>query len=265
MSGQRRLWNAGWDDGKQREAQAVRANPYKIITGKSLKVKFMQTTNWKRIKKVANSFVPRLIFMLSLRKMYQRNHWKNQKFGDSHGYDKYTQDRPQAPHLLKEVEDRAKKSETILDLGCNCGYYLQALKRLGFTRLTGVDISKQAIEYGQKEFDLQGVDLHVGSFEVVLRGFVKQKKQFDLIFSMGATIELVHPSFDIVKYLGLLSSKYVVLFISEWGHATPRLYEYEFQRHGFLLVKCIRPYDGSLIQDSDIEPITSLLVFQKLP
>lgn len=225
----------------------------------------MKTMHWKRIRTLTNSLVPRWIFKLSLRKLYNRNYWKKQKLGDAHGYDKYTQDRPQASYLLAEVESRVGKTEEILDLGCNCGYYLQALKRLGFTRLTGVDISKVAIEYGKKEFDLQGVELDVGSFEDTLPELVEQERQFDLIFSMGATIELVHPSFNIIKYLALLSGKYVVLFISEWGHATPRCYEYEFQQHGFLMVKCIRPYDGSLVQNSDVASIISLLVFQKLP
>lgn len=225
----------------------------------------MKNTNWKRTQTFANSFLPRLIFKFSLRKFSNRNHWKNQKCGDPHGYDQYTLDRPYLPYLLAEVDGRVQKSAEILDLGCNCGYYLKALKHAGFTQLTGVDISKNAIEYGRKEFDLQGVSFHIGSFEDALPSLVEQKKLFDLIFSMGATIELVHPSFDIIKHLTLLSSRYVVLFISEWGHSTPRFYEYEFQRHGFLMVKCIRPYDGSLVQNSDVASIISLLVFQKLP
>ena len=226
---------------------------------------FMTTTNWKRIKKLTNSFMPRPILFLSLRRLSERNYWKRQKQGDNHGYDKYTDDRPHAPHLLKEVEARAKKSDAILDLGCNCGYYLQALKKLGFSHLTGVDISKEAIEYGKKEFDLVGIDHHIGSFEDTLPVLAQKKKVYDVVFSMGATIELVHPSFDIIKYIALLSSKYVILFIAEWGFASTRLYEYEFQQHGFMLVKCIRPYDGAVVQDSNIESIFSLLVFQKLP
>lgn len=225
----------------------------------------MKTIRWKRIQALANSFIPRLIFKLSLRKISNRNHWKSQKYGDPHGYDKYTQNRHQVPYVLAEIESRVKKTEAIFDLGCNCGYYLKTLKHAGFTQLAGVDISKNAIEYGRKEFDLQGVDIHVGSFEDVLPNLVKQNNKFDLIYSMGATIELVHPSFDIIKFIALLSSKYVVLFISEWGHSTPRCYEYEFQRHGFIMVKCIRPYDGTWVQDSDVAAIASLLVFQKLP
>ena len=225
----------------------------------------MKTTNWKRAKTFINSFLPRFIFKISLRRLANRNHWKKQKFGDPHGYDKYTQDHPRAPYLLAEVASRVRKTDSILDLGCNCGYYLKTLKHAGFTQLAGVDISKDAIEYGQNEFGLQEVEFHIASFEEALPKLVRQNRQFNLIFSMGATIELVHPSFDIIKHLTLLSSQYVILFISEWAHATPRYYEFEFQQHGFLMVKCIRPFDGSLVQNSDIAPIISLLVFQKLP
>jgi SAM-dependent methyltransferase len=225
----------------------------------------MTIPNWKRNKKLTNSLIPRVLFFLSPRRLSERKYWKIQKQGDRHGYDKYTQDRPQAPHLLKEVEARAKKSDAILDLGCNCGYYLQALKKLGFSDLTGVDISKEAIEFGRQEFDVADIDFHVGSFEDALPVLVKGKKKYDLVFSMGATIELVHPSFDIIKYIALLSNKYVILFIAEWGFASTRLYEYEFQQNGFMLVKCIRPYDGAVVKNSKIESIFSLLVFQKLP
>lgn len=216
------------------------------------------------IKKLINSLAPRSLFLLSIRRFNQRNHWKDQKSGDDHGYDKYTQERPQTPYLIKEVESRAKKNDSILDLGCNCGYYLFSLKKAGYTNLSGVDISRHAIEFGRHEFGLHDANMNVGAFEDVLPCLVSQQRKYDLIFSMGATIELVHPVFDIIKHLAILSQKYVILFIQEWGHTTPRLYEYEFQKHGFLMVKCIRPYDGSEVINANLEVIPSLLVFQKI-
>ena len=79
---------------------------------------------------------------------------------------------------------------------------------------------------------------------------------------MGATVELVHPSFDIIRYICGLSKRYVVLDIYEWGHSNPRFWKYEFNRQGFALVKCIRPFSGDILKDTVEQD--SLLVFQRL-
>ena len=224
----------------------------------------MQQKNWKIISKALNSLLPRWIFFLSWRQYLQRKHWRSQNIGDLHGFDKYAKDRPQVPYLVKEIQERVNKDNSIFDLGCNCGFYLKKLRDIGYSNLSGVDISNAAVEYGRAEFNLQKVDLHVGAFEDVLPKLIENGVKFDLIYSMGATVELVHPSFDVIRKMCQLSSKYIVLFIQEWGHTTPRMYEYEFQKQGFMLVKCVRPYDGSSVSGVNIESVASLLVFQKL-
>jgi SAM-dependent methyltransferase len=192
-----------------------------------------------------------------------RSHWRNQDRGDIHGFDQYCEPHERIPIFLDEINRLADKNDMLLDLGCNCGYYLKCLKEQGYTSLTGVDISEKALDYGKNTFDLGNVTLIQGSFEDVLPLLILENKAYDLVYSMGATIELVHPSFDIIKSICKLSKKYVFLIISEWGHAYPRFYEYEFNRQGFLLVKAIRPYDFSVkSQNPSIEE--SLLVFRKV-
>jgi SAM-dependent methyltransferase len=44
---------------------------------------------------------------------------------------------------------RGHKSESVVDLGCGTGYHVRALTKLGFN-VTGVDISKQNIEFARK-------------------------------------------------------------------------------------------------------------------
>jgi SAM-dependent methyltransferase len=192
-----------------------------------------------------------------------RKYWTSRDRGDSHGFDKYTVEHPRIPILIRELNAIAHTDDLILDLGCNCGFYLSRLKIAGFSHLFGIDISKSAIDYGRKEFNLNGVDLIIGSFEEVLPELVSDGKRFDLVYTLGATIELVHPSFDIVGHMCKLSEKYVILIISEWGHAYPRFWEYEFNRNGFLLVKCIRPYDGGMPRE-DFFDQDSLMVFERI-
>jgi SAM-dependent methyltransferase len=156
------------------------------------------------------------------------------------------------------------KDDPMLDLGCNCGYTLNELKKRGYKNLCGIDICAGAIEHGRKRYDLNDIELNIGSFESVLPRFVDEKRKFGMVFSGGASISLVHPSFDIVKYICAISRKYVV-FVDEdsLGLLYPRLWEYEFYRNGFRLVKFLRPSDGS-IRESGKNDVSSIAVYQRI-
>jgi hypothetical protein len=134
----------------------------------------------------------------------------------------------------------------------------------GYTQLTGVDICENAIAYGKEHLSLSDVEIITGSFEDVLPGLCDDNRTFSLIYTVGATIELVHPSFDIIKYICAISNKYVVFIINLWGHDYPRFWDYEFNRNGFDLVKCITPEDGNTDMIIDPAQISSLLVFKRI-
>lgn len=55
---------------------------------------------------------------------------------------------PMAYHFIKELD--IKNCETILDVGCSKGYFVKALRLLGFEAY-GTDISKYAIEHADTE------------------------------------------------------------------------------------------------------------------
>jgi len=215
-------------------------------------------------KKAFFSLCPRFIFNLDPHKKMQKEYWKDQDGGDPHGYDKYETDRSRhVPKLCREIEARASKNESILELGCNCGCALSALKKLGYSKLTGVDICQNAIEYGRNKLDLAGVDLRTGSYAEVLRGLISEGRKFDLVYSGGANIILVHPSFDIVGHICRVSRKYVILLDEDDpGAPYPRLWEYEFNKNGFALVKFLRPADGgSFVPGKD--DVSSIAVYQR--
>lgn len=214
-------------------------------------------------RKCINTFFPRFLFRLSPTRNWAQNHWRGQRAGDPHGYDKYTIDHPRIPVLIKELQAISHRNDSILDLGCNCGYYLHFLKKEGYTNLHGIDISPEAVTFGKANFDLEDVDIVVGSFEDVLPLFEKQGRKFELVYSLGATLELVHPSFDIIHQVCQISERYILLIINEWGHAYPRFWEYEFSRNGFLPVKCIRPFNGST-PGGDLLKTDTLIVFERV-
>ena len=212
------------------------------------------------------TFCPRFIFKCDPSRHVQKNHWKHQKDGDPHGYDKYEADtNKHTSTLFGEIESRVSKRDSIIDLGCNCGFMLSALKKMGYDKLSGVDICRDAIEYGKKKFDLSSAELIVGSYEEVLPKLVSDSRHFDLVYSGGNTISLVHPSFDVIKHMCAVSRKYVIMVGDDGFSALyPRLWEYEFARNGFMLVKLLRPANGkpSVVSSKDEHDV--LKIYQRI-
>jgi SAM-dependent methyltransferase len=212
---------------------------------------------------VKNTFCPRWLLACSPWKYQERQHWEGQDAGDIHGYDKYSSDDERIRVLVGELERLVPKDGWILDLGCNCGYCLALLKKAGFVHVRGLDISRAAIEYGKRTFGFRDDELLAGSFETLLPPMGAKGEKYFIVYSLGATLELVHPSFDIIRAICDITDRYVLLIISEWDHRYPRFWEYEFGRQGFLLVKCIRPFDGRT-PSGDPQKSISLLLFENM-
>ncbi len=161
--------------------------------------------------------------------------------------------------LLNELMELVPDKQTsILDMGCNVGRHLNYLYQQGYRNLRGVDFSGRAIE----DMAIRYPDMHeaskltVASFQDYLSG---SPKQVDLVYTRGATFELVPPSFPLIKQVCKIARQYVVMCISETGHAYPRFWEYEFARNGFELVHLRRPA-SSLAPDHKV----SLLTFKRI-
>lgn len=184
-------------------------------------------------------------------------YWAAQPLGANHGPDKYVELQPSSRVLIEEVATRALGFQApVLDLGCNVGRHLNALYQRGFRNIYGIDVQHAALEYMGKVFPEMQKIAHVqqGIFQQYLP--IVEDRFFDIVFTHGATIELVPPTFPICQQMARVTKNFVILMISETGHSYPRLWETEFNRVGFALTKLLRPAcpDAS----------TSLLVFQPL-
>ena len=154
----------------------------------------------------------------------------------------------------------ASNSAPVLDLGCNVGRHLDVLRRRGFTDLTGVDAMAAALERMSTEFPetAKVAKLRHDLFQRFLR--LQPDRSFDVLYSHGATIELVHPSFDIVKHMCRVTRNHVVLILNEtYLQLYPRFWTYEFARNGFFLREARRPVDEIPPPNSSARP--SLLIY----
>ena len=155
----------------------------------------------------------------------------------------------------------------VLDLGCNVGRHLNDLRKRGLTNLHGVDamqaaLNKMAEVYSETH---KMARLKHDLFQSYLMD--QADRSFDIVYTHGATVELVHPSFDIVRHVCRVAQNYVILIQNEiLPNGYPRFWHHEFARHGFHLRAALRPigaYPDIKNTDPEIGSNMSLLVFQR--
>ncbi len=163
-------------------------------------------------------------------------YWCNAEENDKHGYNNYLEPNEDAQLLLNEVTKRSKdKKIKILDLCCNVGRHLNALNKIGYSNLYGVDINKLAIQKMKTIYkNLNSANISYKSAESYL---INTKDNFfDLIYTHGATVELIQPTFPIVNEVCRVTKNYVIFLIQENGHAYPRFWRYEFKKNKMDLI-----------------------------
>lgn len=149
--------------------------------------------------------------------------------------------RSEPRRLLQLVMDVSDREWSILDLGCNSGADLNLLHHDGWLNLSGVDAGRRAVELFQVEFPTTYSSSTI-TWDLFQRFLLRTaNKSFDLTYSNGATIELVHPSFPIVSEICRVTSRRIILEIYEHGEPYPRHYVHQFKRAGFELTYALRP------------------------
>lgn len=206
----------------------------------------------RRVRRFLCTFVPWLVRRQG--GAGTREHWEQHPTASAfEGIDPASQ--AQMDEIVSLVPER---DAAILDMGCNVGRHLDYLYRQGYRNLRGVDWSSKAI----RDMAVRYPEMHASSkltsasFQEFL---TSQPEPVDLVYTRGATFELVHPGFPLVRHVCRVAKRYAVLVISEAGHAYPRYWEYEFAREGFELTHLRRP-----ASDAAPEHRVSLMIFKRL-
>lgn len=170
---------------------------------------------------------------------------------ETRGWNPYSYLRSEPRRLLQRLLQGTQTNESVLDLGCNCGSDLDILRRRGFTALYGVDAGIDALDIFAREFPVtwQMATVENDLFQRYL--YRADTNMVDVIHSHGATLELVHPSFPLIKHMCRVAQSRIYIQIMERGHSYPRDYIGEFRRHGFDLIYADRnmpEYGESLLE-----------------
>jgi tRNA (mo5U34)-methyltransferase len=81
--------------------------------------------------------------------------------------------------------------KTVLDVGCNAGFYAIEMKRRGADRVLGIDTDEAYLAQASFAAAIQGVDIELRKMSVYEIGLLQEK--FDLVIFMGVLYHLRHP------------------------------------------------------------------------
>tara|TARA_X000000368_G_scaffold213369_1_gene168571 strand:- start:224 stop:1018 length:795 start_codon:yes stop_codon:yes gene_type:complete len=168
--------------------------------------------------------------------MYSAKFWVDIKKDGKRGYTTFMKIDEKALFLIENLRKLINdKNMPILDVGCNIGRFLNVLAKDGCNNLTGIDINQIAINDSYSVYPalVDNAEMKCDTIQNFLSN--AKENEFDLIYTMGATVEHVHPTFPLVKKLAKVSGKYVCLLINE-RELYVRFWEIEFRRNNFKLL-----------------------------
>jgi tRNA (mo5U34)-methyltransferase len=89
------------------------------------------------------------------------------------------------------VVPRDLRGQTVLDIGCNAGFYAIEMKRRGADRVVGIDSDPAYLAQARFAAEVCGVELELRSMSVY--EVSRLRERFDLVLFMGVLYHLRHP------------------------------------------------------------------------
>lgn len=176
------------------------------------------------------------------------------------GYSKFIDGTPCDELFCNVVEQYcADRGCRILELGSNVGRIISILMNRGYSRIRGVELNRKAIDASSGIF---GREVSEAITRDALQPFLMKASdgEFDCVITYGATIELIHPAFDVIRHMCRVSRARVIICVNENQHSFPRFYRTEFERHGFYT--CYHQRAIGEICSTDTE--NSIMVFERI-
>lgn len=106
--------------------------------------------------------------------------------------ERYARDLERTKGLIDAISSHAPGMESAMEIGCNVGRNLDALRTFGITRLSGIEISANAVKAMRRHFPelAKTVQIHNAPAEEVLPRL--HDDSIDLVFSMAVLLH-IHP------------------------------------------------------------------------
>lgn len=86
---------------------------------------------------------------------------------------------------------RDLRGKSVLDIGCNAGFYSMEMKRRGAERVLGIDFDEGYLEQARFAAEINGLDIEFRELSVY--DVAKLRERFDVVLFMGVLYHLRHP------------------------------------------------------------------------
>ncbi len=80
---------------------------------------------------------------------------------------------------------------SVLDIGCNAGFFTQALKRRGASRVVGIDTDARYLAQARFAAEVEGLDIEF--LRMSVWEIASLQERFDIVLFMGVLYHLRHP------------------------------------------------------------------------
>jgi tRNA (mo5U34)-methyltransferase len=92
---------------------------------------------------------------------------------------------------FSHVVPASLRGKTVLDIGCNAGFYAIEMKKRGAERVVGLDTDEAYLAQARFAAQVHGMDVELRRMSVYEVGLLREK--FDLVIFMGVLTNLRHP------------------------------------------------------------------------
>jgi len=109
--------------------------------------------------------------------------------------------------IFNDFFDNIDRNSKILEVGCNIGINLSVLRNMGFSNLSGLDVSKKALDIAKKNYP------EINFYNSSIEEFDSQGKKYDLVYTAGVLIH-INPSTinHVIDKIANLSNRYIFGF-----------------------------------------------------
>ncbi len=137
---------------------------------------------------------------------------------------------PRSLYFIEMVNKYCNDIVSAMEIGCNVGRHLDSLYNNFNINITGIDISRYALDLGQKTFpSLSNGIFHCGAAEDIIKNI--DTNEYDLVYSIAALMHInLDEQDDFWENIIRVSKKYIITIEGEVGGTNDRIWRRNYNQ-----------------------------------
>jgi 2-polyprenyl-3-methyl-5-hydroxy-6-metoxy-1,4-benzoquinol methylase len=192
-------------------------------------------------RSAANAAAQKCVVVATRSRRELQDYWKEPWDGDNAPESFIAPENPRrSEYLAGIVQECVAPTASILEIGCNVGRNLHYLRAKGFSNLTGIEISDNAVRLLRATFPelAATATIHHAAVEDVIKNF--GDRQFDFVFSMELFAHIPRDSEWVFRDVARIANRYLFTVEDEGCQSwrdIPRNYRKVFEPLGWKQIR----------------------------